>query len=98
MAVIIALLVGLIVGAILMGIFTMIHGHSVLIEASQLYKDLIDRGDAAIALLAQFKKELDASISGSGGNRVVLAKDLSSLQKMLVDVRATTEGITVVSR
>jgi hypothetical protein len=52
-----------------------------LTRAGSFYKELVLRGDAAIAVLSRVKEEL-AQIDGGGRKRVVLAEDLSSIRKM----------------
>jgi hypothetical protein len=52
-----------------------------LARAGKLYKELVLRGDAAIAVLSRVKEEI-AQIDGGGRKRVVLASDLSGIRKM----------------
>jgi hypothetical protein len=52
-----------------------------LARSGKLYKELVLRGDAAIAVLSKVKEEV-ASVVAKGQKRVVLAEDFASIRKM----------------
>jgi hypothetical protein len=53
-----------------------------LIRGSKLYKELVLRGDAAIAVLSKVKEEVAQIVGNSDRKRVVLASDLASVRKI----------------
>lgn len=52
-----------------------------LTRAGSFYKELVLRGDAALAVLSKVKEEI-AQLQGNGHKRVVLASDLSGIRKV----------------
>jgi hypothetical protein len=69
-------------GGIVCGhILAILYAHETLTRSSKIYKELVLRGDAAIAVLSRVKEEI-AQIDGGGRKRVVLASDLSGIRKM----------------
>jgi hypothetical protein len=52
-----------------------------LARGGKLYKELVLRGDAAIAVLSKVKEEI-AGVCAKGQKRVVLAEDFSAIRKM----------------
>jgi len=53
-----------------------------LARAGKLYKELVLRGDAAIAVLSKVKEEVAQIVGNSDRKRVVLASDLASVRKI----------------
>lgn len=77
--IIIALLAGFAAG-IITGILT---AHEVVTKASAFYKELVIRGDAAMAMLKKVGDEL-AAIGGDGNKkRVILAGDFESMKERI---------------
>jgi hypothetical protein len=72
-----SLLIGIFVGAVYRA-----HVQAdALTRAGSFYKELLIRGDAAMAILSRVKEEI-AQLQGNGHKRVVLASDLTGIRKV----------------
>lgn len=69
-------------GGIVLGhILAILYAHETLTRSGKTYKELVLRGDAAIAVLSKVKEEI-ASVAAKGQKRVVLAEDFSAIRKI----------------
>jgi hypothetical protein len=76
MLVAIALLVGLLIG-VFVGIIT---SHELNVKASPFYREAVQRGDAALAMLSQVAAQLEAL---GHGKRVIIADDLQRAKEAI---------------
>jgi hypothetical protein len=70
-------------GGIVCGhILAILFAHEVLTRSSKIYKELVLRGDAAIAVLSRVKEEIAQLAGHDAKKRVVLASDLAGIRKV----------------
>lgn len=70
-------------GGIVLGhILAILFAHETLTRSGKIYKELVLRGDAAIAVLSKVKEEVAQIVGNSDRKRVVLASDLASVRKI----------------
>jgi hypothetical protein len=70
-------------GGIVCGhILAILYAHETLTRSGKIYKELVLRGDAAIAVLSKVKEEIAQLVGHDAKKRVVLASDLSGIRKM----------------
>jgi hypothetical protein len=70
--------VGIVAGHVLAILFA----HETVTRSGNIYKELILRGDAAIAVLSRVKEEIAQLVGNDARKRVVLASDLADIRKV----------------
>lgn len=75
------LLIGFIVGVAVGAVYRAHIQADALVRAGSFYKELLLRGDAAMAILSRVKEEI-AQLQGNGNKRVVLASDMTGIRNV----------------
>jgi hypothetical protein len=70
--------VGIVAGHVL----AILYAHETLTRSGKIYKELVLRGDAAIAVLSRVKEEIAQLQGNNDRKRVVLASDLAGIRKV----------------
>lgn len=69
-------------GIVLGHVLAILFAHEVLTRSGRFYKELVLRGDAAIAVLSRVKEEIAQLQGNNDRKRVVLASDLAGIRKV----------------
>jgi hypothetical protein len=69
-------------GIVLGHVLAILYAHETLTRSGKIYKELVLRGDAAIAVLSRVKEEIAQLQGNNDRKRVVLASDLAGIRKV----------------